>query len=251
VPQVLVAPEGFKTTCPSKPAAAAGEALRAPEVAAAIGRGLERAGLQPPDLCPLASGGVGTVEVLLPVLGGETAAGYCLVDGGGTAITEDRERLGDAAASGAEVVIYCAADDPNPPAEGGGPDFGGIPALFRPTPRLVVLCGPVTPVSAWEAVGARTVPGGSFVLTEIGFDERMRAAQALVTGTGLLTRDTLRDVVGEAATRARQAGVPAHAIVGANGLDLFDRRILDLQHVLEAPDLNALEAAGERLAELI
>jgi glycerate kinase len=55
---VLVAPDSFKGT------------FRASEVAAAIGRGLERAGLMPPDLCPLADGGEGTVDALLPALGG-------------------------------------------------------------------------------------------------------------------------------------------------------------------------------------
>ena len=58
---VLVAPDSFKGT------------FRAPQVAAAIGRGLERAGLPPPDLCPVADGGEGTMEVLLHALGGETA----------------------------------------------------------------------------------------------------------------------------------------------------------------------------------
>src|SRR3954466_12812561 len=70
---VLVAPTRF------------GDALRAPVVAAAIGRGLEAAGVRPPDLCPLASGGAGTIEVVLPALGGETADGFALVEDGGTA----------------------------------------------------------------------------------------------------------------------------------------------------------------------
>jgi glycerate kinase len=59
---VLVAPDSFKGT------------FRAAEVAAAIGRGLESAGLRPPDLCPVADGGEGTMEALLTTLGGETAA---------------------------------------------------------------------------------------------------------------------------------------------------------------------------------
>jgi glycerate kinase len=58
----------------------------------------------------------------------------------------------------------------------------------------------------------------------------------------------LGKAAGEAATRARQAGVPCHAIVGSDALDPLDRRILDLQVVLEATDLAELEAAGERLA---
>src|SRR3954447_18465825 len=87
--RVLVAPDSFKGT------------FRATEVAAAIGRGLERAGLAPPDLCPVADGGEGTLEVLLTALGGETAgaqvrdplgrpvaAGYGLVEDGATAVVE-------------------------------------------------------------------------------------------------------------------------------------------------------------------
>src|SRR3954464_6010276 len=59
---VLVAPDSFKGT------------FRASEVAGASGRGLERAGLMPPDLCPVADGGEGTLDALLPGLGGEVVA---------------------------------------------------------------------------------------------------------------------------------------------------------------------------------
>src|ERR1700753_2427573 len=59
---VLVAPDSFKGT------------FRAPQVAGAIGRGLEKAGLMPPDLCPVADGGEGTLDALLPQLGGEMRA---------------------------------------------------------------------------------------------------------------------------------------------------------------------------------
>jgi glycerate kinase len=86
---VLVAPDSFKGT------------FSAPQVAGAIGRGLERAGLMPPDLCPVADGGEGTLDALLPQLGGELVAvevqdplgreiraGFGLVEDGGTAIVE-------------------------------------------------------------------------------------------------------------------------------------------------------------------
>src|SRR4051812_20868742 len=97
--QVLVAPDSFKGT------------YRASQVAAAIGRGLERAGLMPPDLCPVADGGEGTLDALLPQLGGElvarevqdplgrpVTASFGLVEDGGTAIVEM------AAASGLSLV---------------------------------------------------------------------------------------------------------------------------------------------------
>src|ERR1700748_2106027 len=86
---VLVAPDSFKGT------------FRAPQVAGAIGRGLEKAGLMPPDLCPVADGGEGTLEVLLTQLGGELVGAaahdplgreittqFALVEDGGTAIVE-------------------------------------------------------------------------------------------------------------------------------------------------------------------
>src|SRR4051812_17888619 len=91
---VLVAPDSFKGT------------LRASQVAAAIGRGLESAGMGA-DLCPVADGGEGTLEALVTALGGETAGatvhdsfgreiqgGFALVEDGGTAIVEAAEASG-------------------------------------------------------------------------------------------------------------------------------------------------------------
>src|SRR3954471_8711325 len=102
---VLVAPDSFKGT------------FRASQVAGAIGRGLERGGLMPPDLCPVADGGEGTLDALLPQFGGEVVsvevsdplgrpvrAGLGLVEGGGTALVEM------AAASGLGVVAESERD---------------------------------------------------------------------------------------------------------------------------------------------
>src|SRR5919198_6671535 len=93
--QVLVAPDSFKGT------------FAAPAVASAIGRGLERAGFPPPDLCPIADGGEGTMAALLTALGGETAgaaaldplgrevqAGFGLIEDGATAVVEVAEASG-------------------------------------------------------------------------------------------------------------------------------------------------------------
>jgi glycerate kinase len=104
----------------------------------------------------------------------------------------------------------------------------------------------------WAMFGAELVPGAQYVLERVGFDARMRAARAVVTGEGCLDRTSLAGkVVGEVATRARQAGVPCHAIVGRRALDAFDQRILDLQVVLEAGTPAQLEAAGGELAARI
>lgn len=84
------------------------------------------------------------------------------------------------------------------------------------------------------------------------FDRRMRAARALVITCSRLEDTTLAgSVVFEAATRARQAGVPAYAVAGENALDPFEARIVDLQVILEAHTPRTLVSAGRRLAELV
>ncbi|MEA2138609.1 MAG: glycerate 2-kinase, partial [Solirubrobacteraceae bacterium] len=84
------------------------------------------------------------------------------------------------------------------------------------------------------------------------FDARMRAARAVVAGEARLDRGTLAGrVAGEVAIRARQAGVPCHAVAARNALDPFDVRILDLQSIVEAASIAELEAAGEHLAGLL
>ena len=100
----------------------------------------------------------------------------------------------------------------------------------------------------WAAFGAVLEPGAVFVLDALGFDARMRAARAVVTGEGRIDAQTLAGkAAGEVAVRCRQAGVPCHAIVGANALDPFEQRILDLQTVDEAGTAAAIAAAAERL----
>jgi glycerate kinase len=234
---VLVAPAGF------------GGDLRAPVVAAAIGRGLEAAGFVPPDLCPVASGGAGTIEVLLPALGGETGDGFALVEGGGTALVEPAgdadataARLAAAADAGPAVIVLAAAD-------------GVDAAALAPPPggaRLVVLTGPGGAPAALPR-GAVAESGTRFVLEALDVDARMRAARAVVVGTGRLDDRAFRGgVEGEIAVRARQAGVPCHAVVGEHALDLFATRILDLQRIVEAATIAEIEAGVEAaLADVI
>jgi glycerate 2-kinase len=166
---VLVAPDSFKGT------------FRAAEVAGAIGRGLEGAGLRPPDLCPVADGGEGTLEALTTALGGETAAarvhdplgrevqaGFALLEDGGTAIVEmalasglalvaERERDAEAASTygtgelvaaaverGAQVVLVACGGSAT--TDGGA---GAIAAIEESGglggARLVMLCDVRTP----------------------------------------------------------------------------------------------------------
>jgi glycerate 2-kinase len=319
---VLVAPDAFKGT------------FSAPQVAGAIGRGLEAAGLMPPDLCPIADGGEGTLDALLPQLGGELIAvevldplgreiraGFGLVEGGGTAIVEmaaasglglvaESERdawaastygtgqlIAAAAEAGAQVILVAVGGSATTDggagaleaiADGGGlrgaqivvltdvrtvfedaakvfgPQKGADPdmvvrlterlselaATFPRDPRGVPMTGAAGGLSGglWAAHGAVLEPGAPFVLNALDFDERMRASRAVVTGEGKLDEQTLEGkLVGEIGTRARQAGVPLHAIVGTDALDPFGKRIIDLQRTLVATTLEELEAAGEAL----
>jgi glycerate 2-kinase len=104
----------------------------------------------------------------------------------------------------------------------------------------------------WAALGAELVSGSAFVLDAIGFDDRMRAARAVITGEGKLDEQSLvGKVVSEVATRSRQAGVPCHAVVGTRQLDAMGARVLDLERVLEATTLEELHDAGQELAGLL
>ena len=222
---VLVAPDSFKGT------------FRATEVAAAVGRGLEAAGLVPPDLCPVADGGAGALEAI------DAAGGL----------------------GGARVVVLCdvrvaweRAAAVFAPQKGADPDTvrrlgERLDALARRLPRDprgVAMTGAAGGLAGglWAAHGAALEPGASFVLDALDFDARMRAARCVITGEGRLDAQTLEGkVVGEIGTRTRQAGVPLHAIVGQDALDRFSKRMIDLQAVREASTRSELEAAGEEL----
>jgi len=121
-------------------------------------------------------------------------------------------------------------------------------------PRGVAMTGAAGGLSGglWAALGAELTGGAAFVLEAVQFDRRMRVARAVVTGEGKLDLQSLAGkLVSEIATRARQSGVPCHAIVGTRELDSFGARILDLQAVLEASTTTQIEAAARRLAELV
>ncbi len=121
-------------------------------------------------------------------------------------------------------------------------------------PRGVPMTGAAGGLSGglWAAFGAELVPGASFVLDALDFDRRMRGSRAVITGEGKLDEQSLAGkAVSEVATRARQSGVPCHAVVGRRELNAFGLRVLDLQLVQEAGTLEALEAAGRRLAGVV
>jgi glycerate 2-kinase len=244
---VLVAPAPF------------GGGLRAPQVAAAIGRGLEAAGLRPPDLRPVAGGGAGTIEALVPALGGETGPGFALVEDGGTALVEPADDPGAtaqrllAATEAGPAVVVLAAVDAGAAHAAAAMDAAGVRSGGVQGARLVVLTGPGRGEPAGLPPGVLAESGARFVLDALGVDPRLRAARAVIVGAGRLDDRALRGAVeGELAVRARQAGVPCHAVVGELALDLFATRILDLQRIVVADALAEIEAAvAARLAEVL
>ena len=124
------------------------------------------------------------------------------------------------------------------------------PESFERDPRGEPMTGAAGGLSGglWGGRGARLVPGAPYVLDAIGFDALMRESAFVVTGEGRLDSQTLAGkIVGEVATRCRQAGVTCHAIVGSNSLDPFDERIIDLASVTEATNLEEMKAAGRAL----
>jgi glycerate 2-kinase len=325
---ILVAPDSFKGT------------LTAPEVARAIGRGLEAQG-RPVDLCPLADGGEGTLDVLVPVLEAELVAAEAsdplgrritaefgifetprhglgaiveTANASGLALLEPSELDPVAASTAGTGELIVAARDAGAKTiylgVGGSATTDGGSGALRAIQqagglgeaRLIVLCDVRTPFELaarvygpqkgagerdlrrltqrlhalarsfprdprgrpltgaagglsgglWASLGAELVPGAPFVLDLVDFDARMAKARAVVTGEGRLDAQSLSGkVASEVATRARQHGVPCHAIVGERSLDAFGLRILDLQAVLEAGTPAGLRAAARHLSELL
>jgi glycerate 2-kinase len=123
-------------------------------------------------------------------------------------------------------------------------------AAMRRDPRGVPMTGAAGGLSGalWGQHGASLEDGAAFVLGALGFDERMRESAFVVTGEGRIDEQTVQGkLVGEVATRCRQAGVPCHGIVGKIDLEPFQERILDFASLTEATDLEEMEAAGRRL----
>ena len=192
--------------------------------------------------------------------------GSATTDGGAGAI-KALQRAGGL--DGVQLVVLCDVRTPFEdaarvfgPQKGAGP--GDVKRLtsrlhamarrWARDPRGVPMTGAAGGLSGglWAVFGAQLVPGAAFVLDEVGFDARMRAARAVVTGEGRLDMQSLvGKVVSEVATRARQSGVPCHAIVGSRELDSMGARILDLDRVIEASTVQELEAAGTALAEVL
>jgi glycerate kinase len=214
----------------------------------------------------------GTGELLCAAA--DTGAQVILLGVGGTATTDGGAGALEAidehgGLGGARVVVLCDVRTPwERAAAVFGPQKGADARMVRRLaarldalaerlprdPRGVPLTGAAGGLAGglWAAHRAVLEPGAPFVLDALDFTERMRAARCVITGEGRLDEQSLQGkVVGEVGTRARQNGVPAHAIVGRDELDAFGKRILDLQLVVEASTLDEVEASAHELGTLI
>lgn len=236
------------------------------EMASASGLGLMEAG----ERDPIAASTYGTGQLIAAAA--QAGARRVLVAVGGSATTDGGrgaiEAIQEAGGLGrAQLIVLCDVRTPFEeaarvfgPQKGASPEqvsrlsrrLGQLARSYPRDPRGMPFTGAAGGLSGglWAVFGASLVPGAAVVLDEAGFDVRMRQARAVITGEGRLDFQSLAGkVLAEVATRCRQSGVPCHAVVGQLDLDPFSRRILDLQHVLEAGTPAELEAAGRVLAE--
>jgi glycerate kinase len=204
-----------------------------------------------------AAAAAGAREIMVAVGGSATT------DGGRGALEAVRELGG---LRGARVVVLCDVQTPwERCAEIYGPQKGADPetvvrlaarldafaAELPRDPRGVPMTGAAGGLSGglWAGLGAALEPGAPYVLDVLGFDRRLRAADAVVAGEGRLDAQSLMGkILGEIAARAHAADVPLYAIVGQSTLDARAVAGLDLLSVTEAGTLTGLEAAGEAVA---
>lgn len=104
----------------------------------------------------------------------------------------------------------------------------------------------------WATFGGTMVSGASAVLDTLGFDDRLRAASAVVAGEGRVDPQSVTGkIVGQIAGRAADAGVLLHVVAGQDGLDDDARRALRAASVREAGTLPGLVRAGRDIASQI
>ena len=202
----------------------------------------------------------GAREVLVAVGGSAT------VDGGRGALEAITEGGG---LQRARITVLCDVETPwERCAEIYAPQKGADPAMVSRLadrlqtfaselprdPRSVAMTGAAGGLAGglWAALDARLAGGAEHVLDAIGFDRRLRGVDAAVVGEGQIDGQSIMGkIVGAIARRARDAGVPVHAIVGRNALDPATARAIGVRSIIEATTLPELEAAGERLAAVL
>jgi len=231
------------------------------EVAAASGLRLLASG----ELDAVRSTSRGTGELIAAAIGRGAQTIY--VACGGSATTDGGAGLlAEFDPSAARLVAVCDTDVP----------FEGAADVFAPQkgaseadvevlrdrleraaaelprdPRGMAMGGGAGGIAgALWAYGAELVLGAPFVLDVLGFDQRLRAAETVITGEGTLDRTTLTGKApAEVARRASAVGLPCHAIVGRDVLDRSAHQEIGFSSVHEATDLAAIKDTAARIAQ--
>lgn len=213
------------------------EGVAVVEVAAASGLPL----VDPAERDAPAATTFGTGELIAAAIAAGARTVYVAVGGsattdGGTGAVAAIEEAGGL--DGAKLALICDVRTPfEDAARVFGPQKGADPETVKQLtrrldqqaaayaaehgkdPRGVAMTGGAGGLAGalWAAYGAELVAGAPFVLNALGYDARMRAAKAVITGEGRIDHQSLvGKLISEAATRARQAGVPCHVVVGRN-----------------------------------
>jgi glycerate kinase len=237
------------------------------EVAAASGLPL----LAPEELDPERADTFGTGELIVAAIG--AGARTVLVAAGGSATTDGGRGAIEAIRAGAdldgvELEVLCDVETLyEDAARVFGPQKGADPAAvgrltarlddFAATlprdPRGVPMGGCAGGLSGglMGAFGARLRPGARFVLDRVGFEKRLTAADAVITGEGQIDDQSLRGkVVGTVARICAEAGKPVHVIAGRDALDPAQADAVGIASIEQASTRVEIAAAARRIATL-
>jgi glycerate kinase len=223
--------------------------------------GMDR--LEPDELDPLRASSRGVGELMLATLAARPRS--ILVCVGGTATVDGG--VGLRAVVGGwlrDVDIRVACDVRNPllgergAARVFGPQKGATPETVAVLERRLEAAVELAPFrdvagagaggglgAALASLGAELVPGAELVLDLIGFDERARGADLVVTGEGTVDATTLEGKApGEVLRRCERLGIPCE-LFGGLVRDGIHAHALSGQRDLASEDLVQL---GEELA---
>ncbi len=231
------------------------------ESAAALGLPL----LAADELDPLAATSRGLGELLLAAADG---AASLLVGVGGTATVDGgaglRAVVGDRLA-GMRIRVACDVRNPllgeRGAARAFGPQKGADPAAVEELERRLASLDALVPYrdlpgagaggglgAALAALGGELLEGAELVLDTLGFDDRARGTQLVVTGEGTVDRTTLEGKApGAVVRRCERLGVRCE-LFGGLVRDGVPARALSGDPARAGDDLHALgELLGRRL----
>jgi glycerate kinase len=189
------------------------------------------------------------------------AGGTATTDGGIGAL-EAMEAGGGV--DGAEIVVACDVLTPfELAAEVFAPQKGASPAAvvrlsqrlervareLPRDPRGLSMSGAGGGLAGglWARHGAKLRSGAALVLDAVGFQARLDDADAVIIGEGRLDAQSLSGKVGGVIlARARERGVPVHAVAGAADIDRSDPAWRGLVSVQRAGSVQELVELGRR-----